>query len=169
MGDRPTEGAGALGSARRGAGAGRAWIGVALSVLVVGGGLAFVVADSIDSAQYYRTIPETVSHEQELAGQHFRISGKVKPGSLESDSTGGLHHRFVLEEAGDTLVVVYDGALPDAFSEGLDVVVEGVLLQNGQFQADEVIARCPSKYEADRSPEAMTGSHPADVPKGGGR
>jgi cytochrome c-type biogenesis protein CcmE len=47
-------------------------------------------------------------------------------------------------------MVVYRGALPDAFKDqpGTEVVAEGRLDGQGIFLAQTLITKCPSKYEA---------------------
>lgn len=158
----------------------RTWVAVLLSILVVGGGLGFLVADSLRSAQYYKTIAEVRQASASLQGKRFRVAGRVVPGSLETRAAGAASaHRFRLVEDGQELVVHYGRPLPDSFTDGVEVVVAGSLLASGEFAADELLARCPSKYEAERTPEAMGaarnvgaatrpgGGHPADVPRQG--
>ncbi len=150
---------------RRGGGS-RTWLGVLISLLVVGGGIAFIVADSLESARYYRTIPELKAEAATLVGQTFRVSGKVVPGSLETRVEAGTQHRFALDDRGQTVVVHYSKSLPDAFTDGVEVVVEGQLLASGDFAASDVLARCPSKYEAERTPESLEARHPSEIPLG---
>ena len=41
---------------------------------------------------------------------------------------------------------------PDLFKDGAEVVVEGRLVANGagrHFEADKLMAKCPSKFEAE--------------------
>ena len=54
-----------------------------------------------------------------------------------------------MTSGGDTsLPVVYSGVVPDAFKQNADVVVEGSLTRAGTFEADSLLVKCPSKYEA---------------------
>ena len=56
---------------------------------------------------------------------------------------------FVLKEDGKTLPVSYVGAdpLPDTFKDGAQCLVEGHAMPDGRFVAEEVQAKCASKYE----------------------
>ena len=45
--------------------------------------------------------------------------------------------------------VVYTGIIPDTFTAGAEVTVEGHLESSGVFQANTIFANCPSKYEAE--------------------
>jgi cytochrome c-type biogenesis protein CcmE len=57
---------------------------------------------------------------------------------------------------GETLSVVYASLeTPDLFKDGAEVVVEGQLvLERGSkvFEANNVMAKCPSKFEAQVGP-----------------
>ena len=68
----------------------------------------------------------------------------------------------MLEEQGKNLAVSYVGRdpLPDTFKDGAQALVEGRLNPQGSFVAEQVQAKCASKYEA-----APT-SAPAGTPPG---
>jgi len=51
------------------------------------------------------------------------------------------------KEGASELKVHYEGAIPDVFTEGREVVVEGPRRADGVLAATEVTAKCPSKYE----------------------
>ena len=44
--------------------------------------------------------------------------------------------------------VHYQGAVPDAFQEGLEVVVDGRMGSRAPSSGRELIVKCPSKYES---------------------
>jgi cytochrome c-type biogenesis protein CcmE len=44
--------------------------------------------------------------------------------------------------------VSYRGTVPDLFKAGADVVVEGKLNAAGTFEADVLLTKCASKYDA---------------------
>jgi cytochrome c-type biogenesis protein CcmE len=43
--------------------------------------------------------------------------------------------------------VVYRGIAPDTFTDGVDVVVEGRMGEDGTFHATTLLAKCASRYE----------------------
>jgi cytochrome c-type biogenesis protein CcmE len=46
--------------------------------------------------------------------------------------------------------VVYNGIIPDAFTEDVQVIVEGKYHKDtNTFNASTLLAKCPSKYEAE--------------------
>ena len=61
--------------------------------------------------------------------------------------------RFGLADGDGLITVHYGRSLPDAFTDGAEVVAEGTLSAPDRFDASVVIAKCPSKYEANLTPE----------------
>jgi len=96
---------------------------------------------------YYVTVDE-FNRQGEPHG-HFRVNGKVVPGSIDR-VPGGRQVRFTLvdKEAPATLPVDFTGVIPDTFVDEADVVVEGHKRGDGTFEATLLLAKCPSKYEA---------------------
>jgi len=132
---------------------------------LLGGGvlatMAFLVSVAVtrsgpNGLSYYLTVPEFLAH----AGQEdrgYRVNGKVVAGSIER-LPSGQDVRFVMEGDGASLRVAYHGIIPDTFVDGADVVVEGSLREDGEFEATTLLAKCPSKYEsADEAEQAAYG------------
>jgi cytochrome c-type biogenesis protein CcmE len=59
-----------------------------------------------------------------------------------------LRATFGLEASGCRLPVCYRGTIPDLFKAGVDVVVEGKMNATGTFEADVLLTKCASKYDA---------------------
>ncbi|MDE2815992.1 MAG: cytochrome c maturation protein CcmE, partial [Chloroflexota bacterium] len=55
--------------------------------------------------------------------------------------------RFQVEDESGRLTVVYAGVLSDIFGDHVQVVVEGKQGQDGVYYADQVFAKCPSRFE----------------------
>lgn len=106
---------------------------------------------------YYVTVDEFLASPPE--GTNFRVKGKVKDGTIER-LPSGMDVRFVMTENESDLAVAYHGIIPDTFVDGAEVVVEGNVDADGKFVADNMLAKCPSKYEA------AEGEHPDDAPYG---
>src|SRR5271168_2551011 len=77
----------------------------------------------------------------------MRVSGNEKNGTIQR-LPGRVD--FVLEEQGRGLDVSYVGRdpLPDTFKDGAQALVEGHRMPDGRFVAEQVQAKCASKYEA---------------------
>jgi cytochrome c-type biogenesis protein CcmE len=99
------------------------------------------------SKTYYHTISEVSTLHGSVLDQRMRVSGNVRQGSIQHVD-GRVD--FVLEEEGKTMPVSYTGTdpLPDTFKDGAQALVEGHLGVNGHFEAEEVQAKCASKYQA---------------------
>jgi len=55
--------------------------------------------------------------------------------------------RFILrDEAGEQAPVIYTGAKPDGLEQAAGIVAVGKY-QNGQFTAEKLLVKCPSKYQ----------------------
>jgi cytochrome c-type biogenesis protein CcmE len=114
------------------------------------------------SKTYYHTISELSTLQGSALHQRMRVSGNVRGGSI-SHVDG--HVDFVLEENGKALPVSYVGTdpLPDTFKDGAQALVEGRLMPQGKFVAQEVQAKCASKYQAS-PPGASVPSSPIGQP-----
>jgi cytochrome c-type biogenesis protein CcmE len=100
------------------------------------------------SKTYYHTISELSAMQGKALHQRIRVAGNVREGSIER-LTGRID--FVLVEQGKELSVSYVGRdpLPDTFKDGAQALVEGRLMPDGRFVAEQVQAKCASKYQAD--------------------
>jgi cytochrome c-type biogenesis protein CcmE len=119
--------------------------GIGVGIILVGlSCLAWVGAR--ESKTYYHTISEISTLRGAALHQRMRVGGDVKAGSIQH-LTGETD--FVLTEEDKTLAVSYVGSdpLPDTFKDGVQCLVEGHAASDGHFVADNVQAKCASKYE----------------------
>lgn len=127
------------------------------SGIIVATLLALAYVGYTQSKTYYHTISELSGLSAPELRQRMRVAGNVRAGSI-SHRDGRVD--FVLEEQGKALPVTYAGTdpLPDTFKDGSPAVVEGHLQPEGGFIAEQVQAKCASKYEAspNSAPGAMT-------------
>jgi len=121
---------------------------IAVGIVVIGGGIGYFMVQAMQSSwSYYYSVDDFSTAGAAVQGQSFRLAGRVKPGSVERD----LEHvtlRFTLAGKQAELPVQYQGVTPDNFVEDREVVVEGRLASGGVFQADTLMTRCESKYQA---------------------
>lgn len=75
----------------------------------------------------------------------IRAGGCVLPGSVNRDNES-LEVSFLITDGGADLQVSYSGILPDLFSEGEAVVVNGMLNGDGVFMASQVLAKHDETY-----------------------
>lgn len=109
--------------------------------------LALAYVGYTQSKTYYHTISELSTLHGTALHQRMRVSGDVLAGSIAHVDG---HINFILEENGKQLPVSYVGTdpLPDTFKDGAQALVEGRLTSQGSFVAQEVQAKCASKYQA---------------------
>jgi cytochrome c-type biogenesis protein CcmE len=63
-----------------------------------------------------------------------------------------LDYRFRVHNNGQVVQATYSGIVPDTFKDGAEVVLSGKLGPHGFSVAPNgVMAKCPSKYEAQKS------------------
>lgn len=55
---------------------------------------------------------------------------------------------YLVDDTGRECKVVLDGAAPNNFELATSVVAKGRYMEEGYFHAEEVLTKCPSKYEA---------------------
>jgi|TARA_B110000459_G_scaffold200489_1_gene249144 cytochrome c-type biogenesis protein CcmE len=75
----------------------------------------------------------------------IRAGGMVKEGSIIK-SSNSLEVSFVITDFKNSVIVVYEGILPDLFAENAGVVVQGRLGVDGNFLASEVLAKHDENY-----------------------
>ena len=119
---------------------------VAVLIVLSGVGIATGLALKAFRANvlYYFT-PSQVAGGDAHTGQLFRMGGLVVSGSVQR-APGSMTVHFTLTDMQHSVPVVYTGILPDLFREGQGIVVHGALGSDGQFTADEVLAKHDQKY-----------------------
>ena len=119
-----------------------------------------------ESKTYYHTITELSSLSGSAAHERIRVGGDVAAGSIRH-LPGRVD--FVLTGEGKDLNVSYVGAdpLPDTFKDGAQALVEGHDMPDGKFVAEQVQAKCASKYEA--APGQSTTGTPQASPGDGNK
>ena len=141
---------------------------------VIVAAIIFLMVSSLQAnVQYFLTVDEVIEKEQtgDLAGRNIRVSGAVLGDSIEYDGEtlnlsftivhvpadnqlveeeGGLAgalHNAVMDPNRTQLQVVYNGPMPDLLQNEAQAILTGELLANGVFEADELLLKCPTKYE----------------------
>lgn len=119
--------------------------------LVIVGLIAYLIVSSISSAgAYYREVGEVLAQRDALAGKNLRVSGNVVIESVTYDAAT-LDLNFLISDPADAnkqLPVYFHGVKPDQITrEGASAIVEGSLGPNGTVEANNLLLKCPSRYE----------------------
>jgi len=115
-------------------------------LVILGAVLYLVYANTQANAVYYMTVNELKSCTT-CTTQSVRVAGVVQAGSVVRDDSKQLVN-FAITAGGQSLSVIYSGIIPDIFRPGIQVVVEGHYTGHGPFQAQTLLAKCPSKFVA---------------------
>ena len=124
-------------------------IGVVIALL--GGAVSFLLLGSSasDAFVYSKMVNEVMTAPADFAGRELRVEGLLKPGTHKFREDP-CEHRFTIEKEGKELPVAFPQCVvPDTFRDGMgiSVTVQGKLTGQGGFLANQVVPRCPSKYE----------------------
>lgn len=144
----------------------------AIAGLLIFAAVAYLIVSATgESVRYFVTVAELQAMGDEAVGRNLTVSGVVVGGSVvydpdiprvtftiahvpgdprEVERAGGL--AAVLQAAASDpnaprLQVVYDGVKPDQLREGVQPIIRGQLDADGRFHADEMLFKCPARYE----------------------
>jgi len=119
----------------------------------------------------YRALQENLlyffSPSQVAAGEApertFRLGGMVLAGSIKREP-GTLNVSFVVTDNVHSVPVKYSRVLPDLFREGAGAVVIGRMGDNGEFMADEVLAKHDENYMPPEVADALDKARASQAP-----
>jgi len=126
---------------------------ISLMVLGIGGATALGLNAFRQNLLFFFS-PTQVVNGEATTERAFRLGGMVVDGSLRRESDGLTVH-FAVTDTAEVVEVVYTGILPDLFREGQGIVALGRLTQDGQFRAEEVLAKHDENYMPPEVGEAM--------------
>jgi cytochrome c-type biogenesis protein CcmE len=116
--------------------------GVVVAVVI---GVLIAVSFS-GSTSDYLTIAEVKVLEPEQI-RSSRVVGEIVPDSVEWN-TRELHLTFEIEDGTGLLPISYYGPQPDMLVDAVEAEVVGKYdPSGGVFEAEELLMKCPSKYE----------------------
>jgi len=124
-----------------------------VGILIIAAALVWLFWEGTERGKsYYKTLSELEQLGSRAYGMRLKVAGDVVAGSLAGRGARGM--RFSLAQHGRTMPVLYasDRPVPDTFTDSSQVLVEGTLQADGVFQADQIQAKCASKYEARYQP-----------------
>jgi cytochrome c-type biogenesis protein CcmE len=121
---------------------------ILIGVTVIGGGLGYFTYQAMQSSwSYYYSVDEFSANISDMNNYSFRIAGRVKPGSVIRDLEK-MNLTFTLAGTKTEIPVLYQGTVPENFTDDIEVVVEGRLDENKSFKAKTLMTKCESKYKA---------------------
>ncbi len=120
-------------------------------VLIAAAVGALVMFSFKDAAVYAKSVDQLMAAKDKLVGRRVRVEGLLVHGSLLKRDNP-CEYRFKMQKNGATLEVRYPQCVvPDTFRDrpetDVGVTAEGELAKDGSFEASQIMAKCPSKYE----------------------
>jgi cytochrome c-type biogenesis protein CcmE len=98
------------------------------------------------TASYFLTVEELHGKGSAIYDHNVRVSGKVIGDSVDFNSRDLILHFDIVGEGGEALPVVFNGPKPDQMRHDAEAIIEGKYDGN-QFTAQELLLKCPSRYE----------------------
>ena len=129
-------------------------VGIVFVVLV--GAAGWLLAGSDNPFVYSKLVHEVMSDPASFEGRPLRVEGELRQGSIQFREDP-CEWRFTLFKEDKEMAVRFPQCVvPDTFRDGMgiQVTVQGELDGEGTFLANQVIPRCPSKYEMQQRLEA---------------
>ena len=118
-------------------------IGGVVIVVVIG---VLIATSFSGSTSDYLSIAEVKALGPDQA-RDSRVAGEIVPDSVEWN-TRELHLTFEVEDETGQLAISYHGPQPDMLVDAVEAVVVGKYDPEAQvFEAEELLMKCPSKYE----------------------
>ena len=121
------------------------------SLVVTLGVIALIMMGVRQSSARHMTLDVLIDQAAgDISGRRIQLAGcTVVPGTIEWDE---YRHRpvFQITDGERQMQVRYTGnaVLPDTFQDRAQLVMEGHFVpESGRFEAEMVMAKCPSKYE----------------------
>lgn len=116
-------------------------LGIVIIVGALLGSAAMLASFALRDNIVFFVTPSQMTAEHRAA-KRLRVGGLV---AQDSVSISGTITRFTITDETASLVVSYDGALPDLFREGQGIVAEGKMADNILI-ADSVLAKHDETY-----------------------
>ena len=140
-------------------------------ILILGAVIFLIWTSTAANAEYFLTIDELNTKGSSILDKNLRVSGAVLGDSIQYDAQsltlsfevahvpgdnaeleteGGLAealHQAVMDPSRARMKVVYVGARPDLLRNEAQAIMTGHLGNDGIFYADELLLKCPTRYE----------------------
>lgn len=137
---------------------------IGVTAIVIIAAVAIVASTGSTDGAYYRPVGEVVS-DASLVGERVSVGGEVVAGSWDKKSNP---MRFDIREEGKddgpVISVVYHGGVPSTFGDGVVAIIKGELTADGYIDSDDMITKCPSKYET--ATGSLTVTQASEQPEG---
>jgi cytochrome c-type biogenesis protein CcmE len=116
---------------------------VALSLALVAGLVWFGVTAFNKSLAPYGSFADARSDRG-----YVQVNGTLARPDVVTNATAGTLTFHLKDSKGEVMEVVYHGVKPANFEQATSIVALGTY-ENGRFDSDKLLVKCPSKYQAE--------------------
>jgi cytochrome c-type biogenesis protein CcmE len=103
----------------------------------------------------YISVTQILNKPDRYVGRAIQVIGVPDFDSVDPEDGGIV--KFDIEDEGQRLSIVFQGSLPQNFDQSTQVVVIGSLTGDGYIESDQLLVKCPSKYEStEETPQSNT-------------
>ena len=129
-------------------------------------GIAIIVVFAVFGAMSFKkTLTPYVSFEEaKSSGAYVQVIGQIGFSEVQYDLDTHQLRFPILDETGQKMMVTYGGPKPANFEQAEEVVVIG-RYENEAFEADQLLVKCPSKYQGSPAGDSVEVKHPESIPK----
>lgn len=140
-------------------------------LLILAAVVYLIVSSTQANAQYFLTIDELNAKGESVYSKNVRVSGAVLGETIEYDpqslllkfsvahvtgdnseieALGGLAevlYQATIDPTRSRIQVIYHGPKPDLLRNEAQAIMTGKMGEDGIFYADELLLKCPTRYE----------------------
>ena len=117
------------------------------AVWTIGGVVAIIAFVAFGAGAFKSNLTPYVSFQQARAtSDAVQVAGKLVRGSDSFDAASSSLTFSIQDEHGDVMRVAYKGLKPGNFNEATQVVAIG-RYHRGILEAEQLLVKCPSKYQ----------------------
>ena len=140
-------------------------------ILILGAVVFLIWSSTASTQEYFLTVDELNAKGSDVVDKNLRVSGAVVGDTIQYDANtltlsfevahvpgdnatleteGGLAvalHEAVIDPSRARMKVVYVGPRPDLLRNEAQAIMTGHVGTDGVFYAEELLLKCPTKYE----------------------
>ena len=114
-----------------------------LTLVIILSAVLLILYNTSENVSYFYT-PSEIEKSEIIIDKIIRIGGFVENDSFNKISSSNFEFRITDEKT--SILVTYNGILPDLFREGQGAVIEGAFVDNKVFNATNVFAKHDENY-----------------------
>ncbi len=116
---------------------------IMLTLVIILSAVLLILYNARENVSYFYT-PSEIDKSEITINKIIRIGGFVENDSFNKISSSKFKFRITDEKA--SILVIFNGILPDLFREGQGAVIEGAFVDSDIFNATNVFAKHDENY-----------------------